>query len=274
MDGTLHQPFYYEMLSASLLTRSEAEIANARHGMTRQTEPVPVSLSGIRLLASIAPDALSDLEARCLWRHFDAGQTILKQLDRSRDVFFLVTGEARAMSYAMSGREIAFRKISAGEIFGEFAAIDGKGRASDVVAVSDVIVASVSHNFFLELMTKNPDSALMIMRHLVEQLRQMSERIYDYRARKVRNRIFAALLRLAQQHSRGQNRVRIPHAPKHADLASLLDTHREAVPRVLQELYREGIIARRGRALIINDLGELARRAEEGEEIDRGQGAM
>lgn len=234
--------------------------------MTAGGEPVPVSLAGVDLLSTLSAGDLSRLERHCRWRRFEPGQQIISYLDQSRDVYFLITGSARAINFSMSGREIAYRDIHSGQMFGEFSALDGRGRTANVVALEAVLVAVMPHDLFLGLLERHPPIAMATMKYLVGQLRRLSERIYNYRARKVRGRILAALLRIGLRFARG-NRARIPIAPKHADLASMVDTHREAVPRVLQELYRDAIIAKRGQALIISDLKELARRAGEDDRL-------
>jgi DNA-binding GntR family transcriptional regulator len=47
-------------------------------------------------------------------------------------------------------------------------------------------------------------------------------------------------------------------APTHAELASRVSTHREAVTRGLGELARAGIIEKRGGTLVIRDVETLA----------------
>ena len=49
----------------------------------------------------------------------------------------------------------------------------------------------------------------------------------------------------------------ISPAPKHAEIASRISTHREAVTRELNELTRAKLIARRGSDLIIHDTALL-----------------
>jgi CRP/FNR family transcriptional regulator, cyclic AMP receptor protein len=76
----------------------------------------------------MADDARRLIERDCTWRRYAPGQIILDYLEESSDVFFLVSGEARVVIYSPSGRPVSFRDTRAGEIFGEFAAIDGQPR--------------------------------------------------------------------------------------------------------------------------------------------------
>jgi CRP-like cAMP-binding protein len=88
------------------------------------------SLTGIAILQELPPDELSSLARRCRWRRYGAGQTILQYCDDSHDVFFVVRGRVGAIYHSASGREVRFSDLQAGDIFGEFGAIDGKPRTA------------------------------------------------------------------------------------------------------------------------------------------------
>ena len=74
----------------------------------------------------------------------------------------------------------------------------------------------------------------------------------------MRKRIQAELLRLAHEAAPGHKCAMIFPAPTHAELASRVSTHREAVTRGLGELARAGIIEKRGGTLVIRDVETLA----------------
>jgi len=74
----------------------------------------------------------------------------------------------------------------------------------------------------------------------------------------VNNRIQAEVLRLANLAPREGRAARIGAAPTHAEIASRISTHREAVTRELNRLSRIGIIERRDDALLVKDVDRLA----------------
>ena len=53
-------------------------------------------------------------------------ELIIAHGDSGRDVFFVLEGRARAPCFPPTGREVAYRDIEPGDIFGEIAAIDGR----------------------------------------------------------------------------------------------------------------------------------------------------
>ncbi|HET6518986.1 MAG TPA: helix-turn-helix domain-containing protein, partial [Geminicoccaceae bacterium] len=64
-------------------------------------------------------------------------------------------------------------------------------------------------------------------------------------------------------HHRDGNRAVIAPAPTHAEIASRVSTHREAVSRELSELARAGLVERRNGALLIRDVERLGRMVDE-----------
>src|SRR5262245_16454393 len=111
------------------------------------------SLKGIAIFAGLSPEAIEQIERRCTWKHYAPGEPILDYLDASDDVFFLTLGEVRVTIYSSSGKAVSFREMPAGEIFGEFPALDGGSRSASVEAHTNCLVASMSGASFRELLS-------------------------------------------------------------------------------------------------------------------------
>lgn len=223
-----------------------------------------VTPSGKLLQASIlfkgAPlDELEKIAQQLRWKRYDARQQIFGHLDESTDVYLVVEGSVRVIIYSPAGREITYRDIDAGEYFGELAAIDGLPRSATVVASTDSLIAVMPSKVFWEVLQTYPAAAAVSLRQLASLVRRLTERVYEFSALAVKNRVLAELLRLAREHKSGPNVATIRPHPTHAELASRISTHREAVTRVLNELTRAGLIERRSGALVICDLERLDR---------------
>jgi CRP/FNR family transcriptional regulator, cyclic AMP receptor protein len=97
-----------------------------------------------------------------------------------------------------------------------------------------------------------------ILRRLTRLVRALSDRVVELSTLTVQRRIQMELLRLAREASPGQKSAVISPAPTHAELATRVSTHREAVTRGLGELTRAGIVEKRGGTLVIRDVEALA----------------
>lgn len=221
------------------------------------------SLRKIPLLASLSDDSLDRVEAQAVRLTFAKGQEMITRADASRDVFILLSGQARVTFYSAGGRAVAFRRIDPGDVVGEFAAIDGQGRSATVEAVRPAMVLSFGAPLFWELIETDPGFASSMMRHLVTLLRSLTARIVEFSTLGVRDRIHCELLRLARKALEEGGKSELNPAPTHSDLAARISTHREAVSRELSKLSKAGIIERRGRVISVRNMAQLERMVQE-----------
>lgn len=233
------------------------------HDSTRPKETTGRALGEIAIFREVAEDELEALAHRCHWRRFSRDQQILGYGDDSHDVFFVVQGRVRAINYSVGGKEVSFRDIDAGDTFGEFAAIDGQPRSANIVALDESLIASMTSGIFWDALRDHPEVAAATLKRLTAQVRSLTARVFEFSTLAVKNRIHAELLRLARDHMAEDNVAVISPAPKHADIASRVSTHREAVTRELNDLAHHGLIERRERSLVISDVAQLEHLVEE-----------
>lgn len=215
------------------------------------------SLSGISVLSDIPGAARDAVAARCAGQRYQPQAQIVSHQEPSADVYFIISGSVRITFYSNTGKEITFRDMHAGAMFGELSAIDGAGRSAYVVALTEATVATMTRSAYLQTLEEHPDVAMATLRHLTKLVRALSDRVVEFSTLGVKNRIHAELLRLAIEHGTEENEAVITPAPKHADIASRVSTHREAVTRELNKLSRKGLLARRSNTLLVKDVSAL-----------------
>jgi CRP-like cAMP-binding protein len=215
------------------------------------------TLDGIEILGGLTAEARRALAGRCSWRDFKPRQQIVGHQEDSRTVFFLTAGKAHATIFSESGKQVTFRDIHTGEMFGEFAAIDGKPRSATVEAVTRCTVATMAPELFWEVLRTEPAVMAAVLRRLVKQVRVLSEKMFESATLPVRKRIQAELLRLAEPAmTEADNAVLFP-APTDADIASRVATTRETVNRELSDMVDAGLIEKHGRTLVIPSVEKL-----------------
>jgi CRP-like cAMP-binding protein len=215
---------------------------------------------GMPFFAALAEESIIGLIKQCNRSMFQSGQIIIGHDERTCDVLFLMSGQARVNIYSASGRRVSFRDMSKGAIFGELSAIDGQPRSASVEAVTSCSAAIMPRGAFIRSLEEQPEFMLAVMRHLTQQVRRLTERVFEFSTLAVRNRVQAELLRMAGQDN--SNVAVISPAPTHEEIASRISTHREAVTRELSRLDAMGLVTKQGRALHITDLRTLRRLVE------------
>ena len=231
--------------------------------MPRDQQPSSLGLRSVALLDGLPPERLDALARDCAWRRCAPEQQIISREADDRDLYLIVAGRVRVTTYSAGGRQVTFRDISAGDYFGEVAAIDGEPRSADVIALESTLVASMPPAVFWRLAREEPLVAERMLLRLARLMRALSERVIDLSTLGVQHRIYAELLRLAHEAGVAGNAARIDPAPKHADIASRVSTYREQVTRELSALVKTGILERGDHALVIRDVARLERLVEE-----------
>jgi len=210
-------------------------------------------------LTRLAPESLARLRHAWTRRRCRRGETVLMARADDTDVYFVLEGRARASIVSDEGRSVSFKDFAAGDIFGEFAAIDGRPRTADVIAVSDLSVACLPAARLRSMAEEDGAFAWTLLQHVIGTTREMNMRIYEFSTMLVRERLLRELLRLAETGNAANETVRIAPAPTHQDLAARISTHREAVSREMSRLAKMGLVARERGALVIRDLDGLRR---------------
>lgn len=202
----------------------------------------------IKVFASLSDEELIAVCAPIVWFKKPKNTILLAKGDTSRDVYFVATGEIRATNYSISGKEVSYQDLSAGEMFGELSAIDGKPRTTSILALTDVEVGKISHSEFWHLIEKYPAVMKEVMLRLAELTRFLVERVFEYSALDVKDRIRVELIRRAIGSNSEVNvdSAKIVDLPTHDALASQLATHREAVTKEFSYLIKSGYLEKSG----------------------------
>ncbi len=197
------------------------------------------------------------VEQRCRWREVRADAEILDQDSDDHDVYFVVRGAVQIVNYSLSGRKIALARIDAGGYFGELAAIDGHRRSGGVVALEDCLVAAMPPKAFDQMVLDHPGLAMRLLQRLARIIRGCDDRIIDLRTLGAIQRVFVALLGLADRDPAGSDAWVIRPLPAHQEIAAQASTARETVARAIGELVAEEVVTREGKSLYIHDRARL-----------------
>lgn len=215
------------------------------------------TLEGMTILAGLSDADRQRAAKDCRWRTIERGAEVLSVEASSTDVHFIVSGRVRVTFYSPGGREVAFRVLSAGASFGELSAIDGQARSASVVAIDDATIATLSRDRFWRLLRESPEVSANVLRNLAALVRDLSARIVDTTVLTVPQRVRAEIVRLARATAPKGKSALIPRAPTHAELANQIGATREAVSRELSRMAGDGLVERRGRDLLVHDVGHL-----------------
>lgn len=225
--------------------------------MTEAVQVTPEILSTIDVFRNLSITDYESLAKTLKAHNYQPGQQIITLGDHSRDVFFIINGKVRITTYTAVGKEVTFQDMKAGQMFGELSAIDGQSRSTNVVALTQSLLAVVPYESFFKILSEYPSVNEHILQQLTGLIRKLGDRIVEFSALSVKSRVHAEILRLAKNSVIKNNTAEIIPAPTHLDIANRISTHREAVSRELSDLTKSGILNRSNGKLIVQDIAQL-----------------
>ena len=225
------------------------------------------TISAIQLFSDLRLHERKLVADKCRELRFDAANIITSHRDTDSDVYFILSGVVRVIVYSISGKETAFRDLRAGEMFGEIAALDGRPRSAQVIALSETRLVAISADNFQYVLQLYPTVMARALASLARMVRLLSERVIEFNCLNVRDRLHSELLRLARQNMAASNQAEINPAPRHFEIANRISTHREAITRELNELASSGLVRKINNRLIIKDVGKLENMVQEVAEV-------
>lgn len=99
------------------------------------------------------------------------GETLVREDERSEELFFVVSGRLRATRRLGELKQL-LGEIVRGETVGELALVTGEPRSATVVAVRDTLVARMSRPTFERILAGGPAISISVMRTIIERFRR------------------------------------------------------------------------------------------------------
>lgn len=216
-----------------------------------------LGLQKVELFSGLDTASLREIALQCKWLRCKRNEYVIRRDGTDRDVYFVIAGMVRIAATAGRGRRIIFRDVGAGDTFGEHAAIDGRSRFADVMAVRESLLASMPPDVFRAILANHASVRERLLRRLTGTVRDLANRLVELGAQRVQARVWTELLRLARAAGITGNTARIDRAPTHSEIASRVGTSREEVTREFSRLARQGVLERHGRSLMLGDVAAL-----------------
>jgi len=215
-------------------------------------------LSQITVLKTLSNDVINSIAGHCNQHYFDSQEYLIHHNSKDKNVFFLISGRLRATITSRKGRELGYKEIFQGDMFGELSAIDNQPRSISVVAIQPSITAIIKQSDFIELLKTESEFSILVMNHLTKMVRDLSDKVFEFGTMNIQERFYIELLRMAQPYINNTNTVEIHPLPTHIQISNMIGANREAVTREMNILKASKLIElRKNRTLFISDLAHL-----------------
>lgn len=212
------------------------------------------------MFADLGPDDIEVLAEMVTLRRFPKGAFVISQNEAGGTMYLLVSGRVKISLASPDGKELALNYLEAPAHFGEMSLVDAEPRSADVIAVTEVEVLALDAKDLSAAIQVQPRLALTLIATLSRRLRQTIARLEDMAFHDATHRVMRVVLNVATA-SYETHGAPVIAGMTHYEIATLAGTSRETASRIISWLAKEGVVATKGRRIVV-DLIRLRDRLE------------
>lgn len=219
-------------------------------------------LSEVDVLEPLSRKELDELASRLPDTRLEEGEFLYGPRERGEGIWMLKRGRVRVYRVDPEGGEFTLGVVREGTVFGEMGLGPRRLRAAHARAVEPSLVVFLDRQHLEDLIRRNPEVGIRLVRLLSERLRHCHERMADFADKDVPARLASLIVYLIESEgiSTGEG-YEIPPRYTHEQLGTMVGAGRVAVSRAFAGLRQAGAVEQRQRRIHILDMEALERAA-------------
>jgi CRP-like cAMP-binding protein len=192
------------------------------------------------LFNTASPETLEWLLSVVVEHEYPAGRAVLMEDAWGNAVYFVVSGWVKVRR--LYGENVVTLAIlGQGDFFGEMAILDESPRSTDVLALSDVKLLSVSAQRFIQTLFKDPQLHHRMLQLMVRRLRQTNIRL-QRRHQPPAVKLVSTLVSLAENYGQPTDKGTEIFNFSYKDLADISDISADDTAKIMDKLDSKGWI--------------------------------
>jgi CRP-like cAMP-binding protein len=185
-------------------------------------------------------------------RDYKAGELVFGPSRDPGQVYVLEDGLVRIFRVTPTGGEFTLGYVRPGELFGDVSVLSEEPRETFAQAKVASRILSVPRAAFVATLRAHNPVLYALTKQIAQRVIDLESRAEDLIFLDVRSRLAQLLLRLAREHGHRDDQGLVIELPlTHEEIATLIGTSRQTVSVLLRELTDAGLVARRGRQLVL-----------------------
>ncbi|HEY3482846.1 MAG TPA: Crp/Fnr family transcriptional regulator [Streptomyces sp.] len=191
---------------------------------------------------------------------YGARQKVIRQGEESHHVLVVVDGIMKVFVDTEFGSPVLLGLRGRGDLLGEMSVLEGRRRSANVMTCTAAQVKLIGSAQLLNFLDRNPEAWAAMAATLSARLHWANSRRTEFVACPAPVRVGRVLAEIAGRHG-----VRTPEgwdldvSLTQAEIASLAGVALATFEKALQLLHRSGLVRRRYRRIVVDDLDRLAR---------------
>jgi len=217
------------------------------------------SLGEERFFDGMSRGVVERLNAFAYHRRYEPRQIVYFPDDTADYVYWVRSGRVKITRLSVSGREITFRHLFQGDMFGEECLVRRLRRENYAEAVVPTLLTLLRSEDFIRITREEPELCYAVACHLCRRALDTETVLAELVFSDVRTRIAARLWHLCRREQTGEGGAL---TVTHQDIANLAGAARETATVALHALREEGVIAMSNAQIRVLRPDELRRLAE------------
>jgi CRP/FNR family cyclic AMP-dependent transcriptional regulator len=184
-------------------------------------------------------NALRALAPHGVARQFPKSAVVINEGDATDSLYVVLSGRAKVYVSEEDGREVVVNTVGAGEYFGEMV-LDGGPRSASVMALEPCRFFIIPRADVEHMIASNPAFARDVIHKLIEQVRNLTDKVRDLALKGV----YSRFIRFIDDNAVERDGKRVVHERlTQQDIAARIGGSREMVSRIVKDLTAGGYIS-------------------------------
>jgi CRP/FNR family cyclic AMP-dependent transcriptional regulator len=227
----------------------------AARGPTSKIGPANGELGALQscpLLAGAPEAILQALAARATLRSVTRGTIVASEGAPAPSVLLVLRGRLRAVRRASNGREVTVEVFRPGDLVADAALAPDAPLANDWEAAEASSLLLIPRDVLRIALSTTPELGVALAGQLLARLDRSKDLAVGLALSDVESRVVAALVSLGRLDGvAGADGLLIRQRPTQQEIANQIGACRETVSRTVSDLVRRGLVAPRGRSLLL-----------------------
>lgn len=220
-------------------------------------------LSMVDIFGPLSAEEMEALATRSPDTYLDEGEILYTPQEASEKLFILKKGRVQVYEINSEGHEITLSVVEDGTIFGEMTLTGQRLQGVYVRALMPSYVCSIKRTDLEDMIRKNPEVGLVLVKVLAEKLHDSEVRMSGLVSKEIPARLATLILALVDSEGLvSGDSHRISTRYTHDQLASMIGAGRVSVSRAFSELTKAGAVELRKRYVHITNMDALREASE------------
>ncbi len=216
-------------------------------------------LQKIPLFSLLADRDRRKIAAEVREAHYGKGEYIFREGDPANYFHIVKEGAVKCIKSSADGKECTLKVLLPGDLFCcEAAVFDGAPHPGTAQPIGDVSILRLNKKSYFEMLRRNPDAALEVIKYLGKRLNEAQETAKILALDRAEQRIATLLVNLASRSGvRGSDGLLLPVPLTRQDLSDMAGITVETAIRIMSRFKRSGLVSGKARRIVIRDLRKL-----------------